>query len=116
VPESDAERRSEVFLKSRERAKFQLLEWHDHVWEQGLGGIWHFGLIISPPQSSVYMGEPPGTLGFPVGSPFLAAQLPEGPIEIPVRHHRLELSPEIGLQITTAVVAGALKAPVSLTA
>ncbi|MFQ5686855.1 MAG: hypothetical protein ACE5GV_09365 [Candidatus Scalindua sp.] len=70
VPESDAKRRYEVFLKSRERAKFQLLEWHNHVWEKGLDGFWHFGLIISPPQSSTYTG---GTLGFPEGSPFLAA-------------------------------------------
>jgi hypothetical protein len=113
VPESDAKRRYEVFLKSREMAKFQLLEWHNHVWEQGLDGFWHFGLIISPPQSSTYTGC---TLGFPEGSQCLAAPLPKGPVQMPVRHHRLELSTEIGLQITTAVVPGGLRVPVSLTA
>ncbi len=113
VPASDTKRRCDVFLKSREKAKFQLLEWHNDVWAKELDGFWHFGLIISPPQSSIYTG---GSLGFPVGSPFLAVPLPEGRIQMPVRHHRLELSADIGLQVTTAVVPGGLRIPVSLTA
>jgi hypothetical protein len=113
VPKSDAKRRYEVFSKSREKAKFQLLEWHNQVWEDGPDGFWHFGLIISPPQSSMYTG---GMLGFPEGSPFLGAPLPEGRMQMPARLHRLEFSTDIGLQITTAIVPGVLTAPVTLTA
>jgi len=112
VPESDAKRRYEVFLKSRERITFQLLEWHSHVWEKKLNGFWHFGLIISPPQSSTYTGD---KLGLPEGSPSLVSPLPGELVQMPVRHHRLELSTEVGLQITTTIVPGGLRGPVSLT-
>ena len=57
-----------------------------------------------------------GSLGFPEGSSFLAAPLPEDRIQMPVRHHRLEFSADIGLQITTAIVPGVLRVPVTLTA
>ena len=113
MPESDARRRYNVFVNAREHARFQVLEWHPQVWEKGLKGLWHFGLVIAPPRSPTYLG---GTLGFPEGSPFLAEPLPVGQFQLPVRHHRLELSPEIGLQITTVLVPGSLMVPVTLTA
>ena len=112
-PESDMRRRYNVFVGARAQARFQVLEWHPRVWEQGVNGLWHFGLVIAPPTSSTYLG---GTLGFPEGSPFLVEPLPEGQVQLPVRHHRLELSPEIGLQITTVLVPGSLRVPVTLTA
>jgi len=115
VPESDARRRFEVFRKSRENAKFQILDWHDHIWEKDLNNdvFWHFSFVVSSSQSPIYTGD---ILGFPKDSPFLAVPLPERLVQMPVRHHRIELSEETVLQITTAVVPGKLKVPASLTA
>ena len=113
VPESDAKRRWNVFAKARNQAVDHILKWHSQVWEQDLDGYWHFGLIIAPLSSSTYMGR---KLGFPEGSPFMNGPRPTEHVRLPVRNHRLKLSSEIGLQITTAVVPGCLRVPIIFTA
>jgi len=112
-PESDVRRRYEVFSKARAQAVFQILEWHPDVWEQNSKGFWHLGLLVVPSHAPTYLG---GTLGFPEGSPYLAEPLPKEQIQLPVRHHRMQLSSDIGLQVTTAFVPGSLRVPVTLTA
>lgn len=113
IPESDLKRRIDVFKKAREDARFQILEWHPQAWEEDRRTFLHLGVLVVPPQSPLYQG---GELGFPENSPFLAEPLPKGLIQLPVRHHQLELSAKIGLQITTVRLPGTLKLPVTLTA
>lgn len=113
VAPSDTKRRIEVFSKAREGARFQILQWEKEVWQAGAGGFWHFGLIVGPSSSPSYMGS---NLGFPIGSPFLAAPIQFGTGPMPVRHHTLDLSAETTLQIVTAYVPGVLKEGVVLTA
>jgi len=111
-PPSDAKRRNDVFLKTREGAVFSIIALNDEhpitIDEEFL----HFAIIAGPSGFETYTGT---ELGFPYRSPFLAQDLPERLSKLPVRSHRLALSDDTDIQITACHLPGKLKGPVAVT-
>jgi len=62
--------------------------------------------------SSSYDGD---ALAFPEGSPFLAQALPSQLVQVPVRTHMFEMSPERRIQVVTSWIPADLKVDVTLT-
>jgi hypothetical protein len=112
MPPSDARRRVDVLKQARENAEFPILDWHEQVWVRPLERLWHIGIIVKQPESSLYTGS---MLGLPEGSPFLRSPLPLGEVQLPLRRHQVKLAESVGLQITTTVIQGAMTVPVALT-
>jgi len=112
APSSDSRRRLEVFQKSREEAMFQIVESHPEARKHHSPGFLHLAFIVGPSGFELYKGP---HLAFPEGSPFLAKPLPTGLTKVPIRSHRVSLSSEVHLQITSAWLPGSLKRPVAFT-
>lgn len=113
VPASDSSRRTQVFIDSREGANFHILGIHPDARNIFPDGFLHFSIIVGHSGFELYRGE---KHGYPIESPFLSEPLPIGELNIPVRLHRVSLSADIDIQITTAWLPGALNKPIVLTA
>ena len=111
-PVRDTERRRMVLLKAREGARFPLLDFPSTPYEIKRPAFCHSSIIVGPRGFPTYFGA---THGFPIGSPYLAESLPEAIIELPVRIHRMELSPETDLQISLCYLPGSLRVRTTLT-
>lgn len=111
-PPGDSIRRSEIFLKAQEGAKFPILSLNDEHLTPFEEGFLHFGIIVGPKGFENYSG---GEFGFPYGSPCLVKPLPEEFSKLPIRSHRLELSNNTDIQITVCYLPGRLKLPVAIT-
>jgi hypothetical protein len=111
-PKSDVHRREKVFMEAREGSQYQILEPHPESDKISPTGFFHVSIIVGPRNFKTYEGE---KHNFPLGSLFITPPL-EGEIQLPVRHHRVSLSSDLDLQITTAKVPRSLKLPVVFTA
>ena len=112
VPESDAKRRTEVFINSRKDARFQIIERHPNVVDIVPQGFLHISFIAGPSGFETYIGT---IHGFPDGSPFLLRPLPQGSAQLPEIQHRISVSQSIDVQATTAWIPGELKVPLTFT-
>jgi len=117
VPPSDGRRRIDAFMASRDGAQFPLVSLNT---EQAKGTdqvFLHFAFVVGPRGFREFSGsEFSGpALGAPFNSPFLAQPLPEVFYNLPVRSHRIELSPTIDLQITCCQLPGSLTVPITFT-
>ena len=111
-PPSDARRRVRVFNEARERAEFPIIEPHPDASKRFKGGFFHVSVIVGPAGFEIYRGE---NHGFPFGSPFLTEPLPEWILEIPVRDHKVSLSDDMEMQISTSKLPSTLRVPVTFT-
>jgi hypothetical protein len=111
-PPGDSIRRSEIFRKAQEGAKFPIVSPNTEHLIPLEARFLHFGIIVGPKGFENYSG---GELGFPYGSPCLVKPLPEELSKLPIRSHRLELSNNTDIQITVCYLPGRLKLPVAIT-
>ena len=72
----------------------------------------HFTVLVHGPMASSYDGE---ALAFPEGSPFLAQPLPSQLVQLPIRTHMFEISPQRRIQVVTSWIPADLKLDVTLT-
>lgn len=112
VHQSDKDRRLQVFQTARENSIFQIVEQHPDSLSVFPNGFYHISVIVGSAGFELYKGE---NHGFPIDSPFLSEPLPKDLIQIPMRYHRVSLSEDIDLQISTARLPGTLKTPVTFT-
>ncbi len=110
-PSSDIERRRNVFLGARDNAQFPIISLNNEN-EETQNGFIHFGIIVGDSGFEDYLG---GELGFPYHSPYLEQPLPKVLNGIPTRTHRLSLSTNTDIQITSCVLPGKLNTSVSFT-
>ena len=110
IPESDVDRRVEIFKKSRKKAKFHIIELNPQSNSKYEEGFIHISFIIGPKGFKLYQGN---NHGYPIDSPFIEKRLPEKLIDFPVRLHRISISKEIDIQITVSKLPGKLNVPVS---
>lgn len=111
-PPSDVDRRVRVFSEAREGVKFHIFEPHPDASKRFKTGFFHFSVIVGPAGFEIYKGE---NHGFPIGSPFLTEPLPERILGMPVRYHKVSLSDDLDMQISTSKLPGTLRAPVTFT-
>lgn len=111
-PPGDSIRRSEIFLKAREGAKFPILYRNDEHFAPFQEGFLHFGIIVGPKGFENYFDS---EFGLPYRNPCLVKPLPEEFRKLPSRSHRLELSDNTDIQITVFYLPGRLKSPVAIT-
>jgi hypothetical protein len=111
VPDSDAERRMQVFLNARENAIFQILEFHPEITMSDTHSA-HFSIIVGKGSSKLYEGN---QLGLPYGSPYLSESLDGKKISYPTRRHQIGLSITRDLQIDTVALPNELTYPIVVT-
>ena len=111
-PPSDVVRRMRVFNEAREGAKFQIIKPHPDASKRFESGFYHVSVIVGPTDFKIYKGE---NHGFPVASPFLTEPLPERILGMPVRYHKVSLSSDLEMQITTTKLPSSLRVPVMFT-
>lgn len=111
-PPSDVDRRVRVFKEAREEAKFHIIEPPPDVSKRFEGGFFHVSVIVGPANFKIYKGE---NHGFPIASPFLTEPLPERILGQPVRYHKVSLSNDLEMQITTSKLPSSLRVPVTFT-
>ena len=112
APPGDSKRRWEVFRNARDGAQFPIVALNDEHPISDERGFMHVGLIVGPKGFEHYSGT---ELGFPHESPFLADPLPSELNRLPLRSHRLELSDNLDIQITSCILPGQINVPVTLT-
>lgn len=112
IPETDVDRRIEIFKKSREEAKFQIVEPPPLANRKYKFGFLHMSFIVGPKGFEFYKGD---NHGYPIDSPFIENKFPKILVGLPIRFHRISLSEEIDIQITVTKIPGRLKVPVSFT-
>lgn len=108
IPKCDVDRRMKIFEKSRENAKFHIVEPHPQAHAKFSEGFIHMSFIIGPKNFSLYRGE---NHGYPTDSPFLDKGLSSRITGMPVRLHRISLSDEVDIQITFFKMPGKLNVP-----
>lgn len=112
VPEGDGRRRMDVLVKAREGMDFPMVSLNtEHPGPPGIGFL-HFSVFVGPTGFANYPGP---ELGFPFGSPFLAAPLQNEIFGLPLRSHRFALTDEMDIQITCTRLPGRLNTPVTFT-
>lgn len=111
-PPSDTDRRMRVFREARAGAKFHIIEPHPDASKRFGGGFFHVSVIVGPANFKIYKGE---DHGFPVASPFLTEPLPERILGMPERYHKVPLSNDLEMQITTFKLPSSLRVPVIFT-
>jgi hypothetical protein len=109
---SDVKRRVNIFKDAREGAQFQIVEPHPESDNLFPGGFFHVSVILGPSNFKKYEGQ---NHGFPVGSPFLTSPLPDSISDLPIRYHRVLLSNDLEMQVTSAKLPGSLRVPVTFT-
>jgi hypothetical protein len=112
VPPSDGKRRMDAFVAARDGAQFPIVSLNPQHPTPNNKGFLHFAFVVGPKGFPAYTGS---ELGAPFNSPFLAEPLPEALHNLPLRIHRVELSPTIDLQIACCLMPGVLTAPFSFT-
>jgi hypothetical protein len=112
TPPSDASRRRDIITASRERAKFSILSLPDGPLATLPETYFHASVIAGPAGFETCLGP---EHAFPIGSPFLASPFPSVPSDLPIRIHRIQLSPDTDLQITLTRLSGKLTVPVAFT-
>jgi hypothetical protein len=113
VPSSDSRRRMEAFLASRENVDFPLVSLEPEAVSRYSPGFAHLSAIVGPSGFPDYFGA---EQGFPYGSPYLLEPLPDHLEQLQMRSHRLSLSAEIDIQLSTSWLPGALTELIALTA
>lgn len=105
TPSRDIDRRMGVFVRSREGALFQLVELNKERPLTPAPNFLHFSVVVGPPGF-----ESPGTeiFGAPHGSPLHHASM-ESLSKVPIRVHRVSLSDEVDIEITSALLPGELQ-------
>ena len=111
-PPSDANRRIKVFNEAREGAKFHIIKSHPYANSRFENGFLHVSVIVGPVGFEIYRGE---NHAFPVESPCLEEPLPDKLLRMPVRYHKVKLSDNLEMQITTSKLPGSLRVPVTFT-
>lgn len=112
VPEGDSRRRMDVLFKAREGMAFPMVSLNtDHPGASGTGFL-HFSVFVGPTGFEDYLGP---EFGFPFGSAFLAAPLPNEIPNLALRSHRLALTDEMDIQITCSRLPGQLNTQVTFT-
>jgi len=111
-PFSDIQRRKNVFLSARENAQFPIVLLNTEDTKAIENGFIHFGVIVGSSGFDNYLN---GELGFPYKSPYLEDPLPDVLTGIPTRMHRLKLSSDTDIQITSCILPGKLKTAASFT-
>ena len=112
IPASDSARRANVFKAARENAQFPLLSLNsDHPAPAG-DSFLHFAFVVGAKGFADYVGP---EQGFPFGSPFLPEPPPTSRGPLPIRIHRIELSPTMDLQVTCCHLPGKLAVPLAFT-
>lgn len=112
VPSSDSERRTNVFMASREGAVFNIISPHKDAQKRFDTGFLHFGLIIGPPGFPEYTGP---NFGIPFKSPFLKEALPSPLTNVPMRLHRISIGSTVDIEIVVFWLPGSLKEKVTFT-
>lgn len=112
IPDSDAMRRREVFLASRDAAEFSILALPDGPLVPLPDTFFHMSVIAGPRGFETHLGT---EHAFPIGSPYLASPFPTALSDFPIRIHRVNLSADTDLQITLMRVPGRLLVPVTFT-
>lgn len=111
VPPSDAQRRTDVFREAREATTFPIVTTNPAT-TADVSGIYHFSFIVGPVGFPTYAGC---EHGFPRGSPFLAAPLPDFMPDIAASMYCCRLEPFCDLQVTVMRLPGALTVPLTIT-
>ena len=112
APPSDAARRGKIITAARERAKFPILSLPDGPLATLPGTYFHASVIAGPAGFETYLGP---EHAFPIGSPYLASPFPSVLSDFPIKIHRLQLSPNMDLQIALTRLSGKLTVPVVFT-
>lgn len=112
APPTDAERRCEIVMASRDGAEFPVLSLPDGPLTTRPDTYLHASVIAGPPGFENYLGP---EHAFPIGSPYLASPFPDALNNLPTRIHRLQLSGNTHLQITLSRLPGKLMVPVAFT-
>jgi hypothetical protein len=105
TPSRDIDRRLEIFRASREDAEFQIIGLHESSTSQQ-PSFFHFSVTVGPPGFPSNSSE---ILGIPYGSPLVKEHPREPLIDIPSRVHRIRLSSEVELEVTSSVLIGDLR-------
>lgn len=114
APSSDTNRRMKVFFDARQNAIFQIVEQSPDAKNTFSQGFHHLAVIAGPAGFNLYTGE---SYGLPDGLQFLKEPVQNNLINLPIRHHRVRLSDDVDLQITSAwLLPGDLMVPVTFTA
>ena len=106
----DACRRADVFMDAREGVEFNDLLFNTGIEHVPQPSYAHFTVIVGPCHFQEYTGE---RLALPIGSPF--AKLPEQFVNVPMRRHRVHLTPYADIEITTALLPGEITVPFAFT-
>lgn len=112
TPSTDSKRRLDAFKASREDTEDLWVGLCPGAIETFDPYFLHIAVIAGPVGFPDYLGR---HLGFPEGSPFLDAPLPEAPVSLPTRLHRMTLGNDIDLQIVLTCLPGKLKCPATFT-
>ena len=108
TPPQDVDRRVEVFRLARENSVFQLVRLNTEHARPEKPTFLHFTVIVGPKGFSSPENE---LLGAPYGGPFLRTPPPDWSGQAPIRLHRVLVSDNIELEITSSVLPGELKIP-----
>lgn len=111
VPLSDAQRRTDVFRQAREATTFPIVT-PNLATTAYAPGFYHFSFIVGPVGFPTYAGC---EHGFPRGSPFLAAPLPDSMPGVAASMYCCRLEPFCDLQVTVMRLPGALTVPLTIT-
>jgi len=112
VPASDAKRRMECFLASREGAVFNIIHLTSDAKDRFKEGFLHFAFIAGPHCFPDYKGP---QFAIPFDSPFLRERLPSPLTNVPLRLHRLSLGTQVDIEVVAMWLPGALTERVTLT-
>lgn len=111
VPPSDARRRKDVLVASRDDVSFPIVSAPRHPDVALAGGVLHVAIVVGPPGFEPYQGP---HLGWPLDSPFMVKSVPPDMRGQPIRTHRLSLRPEADIEITACWIRGELGRPAVL--
>jgi hypothetical protein len=112
VPSSDTNRRREALVAARDSAQFPIILLNTEHSTSFQKDFLHFAFIVGPKGFEDYSGP---EFDFPDKSPFLTEPFPNQLSNLPFRSHRIELSAAIDIQVTSFLLPGQLKIPVSFT-
>lgn len=105
TPSRDIDRRIDVFVRAREGALFQLVELNKEHPLAPAPNFLHFSIVVGP---SGFESPCRETFGVPYGSPLHNVST-KSLGEVPIRVHRVSLSDDVDIEITSALLPGILQ-------
>jgi len=109
TPSTDSMRRLEVFNRIKDGAQ-SFLASLDQEWRRRFPeGFLHFAIIHGPKGFPSYEGH---HLGFPYGSPFVAAPSPNSYKQVQFLLQRIAIGSSTDIQLMTSWLPGSLRGPV----